>query len=230
MAIEGRNAQGSPGVSAWRGPATVAAVFLIPLLVFAGLAFAVSRHGGFAFDQPMMMWVHSASTQWLTSAAHAASYLGGGIVLVAAVLTALVLCLFRRLGSAFLVLASVYGSSRLNVALKEAFERSRPDYWEHLSVETTYSFPSGHAMGSMSLAAPLVVLAWRTRFRPIALALAVVYVVAVGSSRVYLGVHFPSDVLAGWCLTLLWVGILVVFLHLLTTRIARQAPRLAEWI
>ena len=117
-----------------------------------------------------------------------------------------------------------------DVALKPAFERSRPDFWEHLSAENTFSFPSGHAMGSMSLAAPLVVLAWGTRYRWASLAVAVVYVLAVGASRVYLGVHFPSDVLAGWCLTVLWVGILVVILLLVTRVLRRYAPTLADWV
>ncbi|USX45815.1 phosphatase PAP2 family protein [Dietzia kunjamensis] len=128
------------------------------------------------------------------------------------------------------MLAAVYGSSRLNVAFKPAFERSRPDFWEHLSTENTFSFPSGHAMGSMSLAAPLVVLTWGSRYRWAALAVAVVYVLAVGASRVYLGVHFPSDVLAGWCLTVLWVGILVVILLLVTRVLRRYAPTLADWV
>lgn len=133
-------------------------------------------------------------------------------MLAASVVIALLLCVLRRFGGAFLVLAAVYGSSRLNVAFKPAFERSRPDFWEHLSAENTFSFPSGHAMGSMSLAAPLVVLTWGSRDRWAALAVAVVYV------------------LAGWCLTVLWVGILVVILLLVTRVLRRYAPTLADWV
>lgn len=148
---------------------------------------------------------------------------------VAAVVIALLLCVMRRVGGAFLVVASVYGSSRLNVALKPAFERSRPDFWEHLSVETTHSFPSGHAMGSMSIAAPLVVLAWSTRYRWVALIVAAVYVLVVGVSRVYLGVHFPSDVLAGWSLTLVWVAVLALLLTVVTRLVEQRAPQFARW-
>lgn len=215
--------------SGWRAPAAAAAVFLALLLIFAGLAVAVSDGGHVGADRPVMMWVHGATSPWLTAAAETASFFGGWLVLVASFVVALVCCLRRRLGGAFLVLASVYGASRGNAALKSAFERTRPDFWEHLSVETTYSFPSGHAMGSMSIAAPLVVLAWGTRFRWPVLAVAAVYVGAVGASRVYLGVHFPSDVLAGWCVAVLWVGVLVVLLLVVGRWATAHAPRLAAW-
>lgn len=229
MSLDDGNARRVPGVSSWRAPAAGAAVLLVLLGVFVGLALAASD-GSVAVDQPVMMWVHGATTPWLTAAAETASYIGGHVVLVASVVIALLLCVLRRFGGAFLVLAAVYGSSRLNVAFKAAFERTRPDFWEHMSAENTFSFPSGHAMGSMSIAAPLVVLAWGTRFRWAALAVAVVYVAAVGASRVYLGVHFPSDVLAGWSLTVLWVGILVMVLLLVARLLRRYAPALAEWV
>lgn len=230
MTIDDGDTRPSTGASRWRAPAAGAGFLLALLAVFAGLAFAVSDDETVSLDRPVMMWVHGATTPWLTAAAETASYLGGQFVLAASVVIALLLCFLRRFGGAFLVLAAVYGSSRLNVAFKPAFERSRPDFWEHLSAENTFSFPSGHAMGSMSLAAPLVVLTWGSRDRWAALAVAVVYVLAVGASRVYLGVHFPSDVLAGWCLTVLWVGILVVILLLVTRVLRRYAPTLADWV
>ncbi|WP_271799806.1 phosphatase PAP2 family protein [Dietzia maris] len=230
MTTDDGDARRSRGAATWGAVAAGAGMLGVLLLVFVGLASAVADDGHVPLDRPVMMWVHGATTPWLTAAAETASYLGGQFVLAASAVIALLLCVLRRFGGAVLVLAAVYGSSRLNVALKPAFERSRPDLWEHLSVENTFSFPSGHAMGSMSLAAPLVVLAWGTRYRWASLAVAVVYVLAVGASRVYLGVHFPSDVLAGWCLTVLWVGILTVILLLVTGVLRRYAPTLAEWV
>src|SRR3546814_8426441 len=90
------------------------------------------------------------------------------------------------------------GSGLLTVVAKQAFARDRPSLWESIAPEHNFSFPSGHAMGSMTLAAVLVLLAWPTRWRwPVVAAMAV-FVPMVGLSRVYLGVHFPSDILAGW--------------------------------
>lgn len=210
-------------------PATgaAAALILIPLLVFGVLAVEVARQGSFAFDRTVMLWVRGATTPWLTDAATFVSLLGGKSVPVAAALTALVLCVRRRWVDAGFILAAYFAASRINVALKSLFERTRPDFWEHLSAENTFSFPSGHAMGSMSIAAPLVVLTWGTRYRWPVLVVAAFYVLAVGASRVYLGVHFPSDVIAGWCVTVAVVAVFVLILQAASQRIRRRAPALS---
>jgi membrane-associated phospholipid phosphatase len=75
------------------------------------------------------------------------------------------------------------------------------------------SFPSGHALSSMSFAAAAVVVGWRTRFRWSVAIAGAIFVHAVGLSRVYLGFHYPSDVVAGWSLALAWVILLAVILH-----------------
>jgi undecaprenyl-diphosphatase len=96
------------------------------------------------------------------------------------------------------------GAALLNVCAKHGFQRVRPDLWQPLSPEQSFSFPSGHAMQTMAMFAALMVL---RRATPGAWALALAggaYVAAVGLSRAYLGVHFPSDVLAGWCASITW--------------------------
>ena len=94
----------------------------------------------------------------------------------------------------------------LNLAAKHYFARARPDLWLSLAPETTFSFPSGHAMGSMTLAAVVTALAWNTRWRWPACLAAIAFALLVGMSRVYLGVHFPSDILAGWSAALAWTA------------------------
>lgn len=213
-------------VASTTGVVAIAALISVLLLTFLGLAFLTSDNADVAIDRSVMLWLHGESTLWLSAAARGGTVLGGRIVLVVSVVLAAVLCLRRRLSAAVLVVASVYGSSRLNVALKPVFERSRPDFWDHMTVETTYSFPSGHSMAAMSIAAPLVVIAWNTRYRWPTFTAAAAYVIAVGASRVYLGVHYPSDVLAGWCLTLLWVAIVVVVMGLVARVVRwRLTPR-----
>lgn len=230
MSIDESSAIRFPAVVSGKPLVAVAALFAVPLVVFAALAAVVASKGDIVFDRPVMMWVNSVTEPWLVAVAQGASQLGGLVVPAAAGLIALVLCVLRRVSSAFLVVAAEFGASEINDTLKTTFQRSRPEFWEHLSVETTHSFPSGHAMATMALAAALLVVSWGTRYWRVVLAAAVVYVVSVGASRVILGVHFPSDVLAGWCLTLIWVGILVLFLRLVVPWISRRSPRIGAWL
>jgi undecaprenyl-diphosphatase len=107
------------------------------------------------------------------------------------------------------------GSALLNLATKQLFARERPSLWESIAPEGTYSFPSGHAMGSMTLAWVCVLLAWRTQRSLPVTALAMGFTLLVGLSRIYLGVHYPSDILAGWAAASVWAVscFLVVFQH-----------------
>ena len=95
--------------------------------------------------------------------------------------------------------------------------RMRPDLWLSITPETTYSFPSGHAMASATLAMAIIMLCWPTRARWWVTIVAIVLAVLVGVSRIYLGVHYPSDILTGWIASIAWV----VGIHEL---IVRKAP------
>lgn len=102
--------------------------------------------------------------------------------------------------------------------------------WTWATPAGGYSFPSGHATGSMALTAVFVMLAWPTRGRWWALLGGAVYAIGVGLSRLHLGVHFPSDILAGWAVALAWVAGIRLFLPdcALNWRSSRLA-RLERW-
>ncbi len=180
-------------------------VLLLPLWLFGGLAEEVHEGEAFAFDVPLLEWAHGlhspARDRVFLFFTHAGYEWG---VVPFDVLLVLALGALRRHREAFFAGVALAGSGILNVAAKHYFGRARPSLWESLLPETTYSFPSGHAMGSMTLAAVLVLLAWRTRWRLPVLAVMSLFVVMVGLSRVYLGVHYPSDILAGWAAALAW--------------------------
>jgi membrane-associated phospholipid phosphatase len=116
-----------------------------------------------------------------------------------------VLLALRHRGNALFWAVAMGGTGVLNSGAKLFFRRERPELWLSPAPEHTYSFPSGHAMGSMALVAALAVLAWPTRWRWWAIILGGAFTLSVGFSRVYLGVHFPSDVVAGWSASLAWV-------------------------
>jgi undecaprenyl-diphosphatase len=110
--------------------------------------------------------------------------------------------------AALLVLVSIGGGTLLSSGLKGLFDRPRPDLVPHGVEVYTMSFPSGHATLSavtyLTLGALLARVQPRRRVKAYLLSVAVLLAVLIGASRVYLGVHWPTDVLAGWCVGAAW--------------------------
>jgi len=177
----------------------------LPMLLFGSLADAVREGEGLPFDLPILRWLHGLATPTLDRVALALSLVGGPLPMIGlAALLFIGFCLQRHYHEAFFFLMVVGGSALLNVLGKVVFRRERPDLWVSLAPEADYSFPSGHAMGSAALVAGLVCLVWGTRWRWPTLVVGALFTLGVGLSRLYLGVHYPSDILAGWSATLAW--------------------------
>lgn len=187
---------------------------LAPLALFAALAEEVHEREAFPFDEPLLHAMQALHTPTRDAVMMAVTTLGyaWGVVPVAVVLP-LVLAARRRTRQALYAALAMGGTSLLNIGAKAFFSRDRPNLWPSIAPETTYSFPSGHAMGSMALVVVLCVLAWPTRARWAVIALGAAFVLLVGVSRVYLGVHYPSDILAGWAAALAWTLGLAVVVH-----------------
>jgi len=128
-------------------------------------------------------------------------------VLIALATTGFLL-LVKKGGAAILVIVSVVGGALLSVALKAGFDRPRPNLIPHAVQVYSGSFPSGHAMLAtvtyLTLGALLARVQTQRRVKAYLLSLAVLLSVLIGASRVYLGVHWPTDVLAGWCVGAAW--------------------------
>jgi undecaprenyl-diphosphatase len=180
---------------------------VLPLWGFAELAGELREGEAFPFDAPILQFAHALANAGFDEAFLMISALGyqWGVVPVDVILV-LVLALKRRAREGLFAGLALGGSALLNMAAKHAFARQRPSLWESIAPETTYSFPSGHAMGSMTLAWVCVLLAWRTRWRLPVASVATVFAVLVGLSRIYLGVHYPSDILAGWTAASVWAA------------------------
>lgn len=178
---------------------------LLPLWGFGELAEDVHEQEAFFFDRPLLDFAHSVASPaldrlalWLGEIGYSYGVLPFDIALV------LSLALHRRKREGLFAGIALGGSALLNMGAKHFFGRTRPDFWLSLAPETSYSFPSGHAMAAMTLAAVLVALAWHTRWRWATACIALAFALLVGASRVYLGVHFPSDILAGWAAAVAW--------------------------
>lgn len=181
------------------------ACILAPLCVLGGLAAEVHQRERIAFDEPLLLFARASADAgldrwflWLSRAGHAYGVVPADLLLVA------VLALRRHAREAVFAAIALGGSALLNIGAKHGFARARPSLWESIAPEASYSFPSAHAMGSATLACVLVALAWNTRWRWPVLLGSAAFVLGVGLSRVYLGVHYPSDVLAGWAAAMAW--------------------------
>ncbi|WP_262489847.1 phosphatase PAP2 family protein [Hymenobacter terrenus] len=115
---------------------------------------------------------------------------------------------------------SVGGSMLLTQVIKFLVARPRPELWASIHPETTYSFPSGHAMDTAAVATAVGFLLWQHRAYWLARPLGPVFALNVGWARLYLGVHYPSDVLAGWASAVGWV----IGVQVLATLAVRQPP------
>lgn len=191
--------------NAWR----IALLFvglLLPLAGFVMLAEEIHEAEALHFDDALLWRMRGLASPPLDAFFVLVSKLGyqWGVIPLDVLVVAL-LAWQRHWRNALFAATAFVGSAVLNLGSKQLFQRERPSLWESIAPESTFSFPSGHAMGSMTLAATVVFLAWPTRWRWPALLGAALFVPLVGLSRVHLGVHYPSDILGGWCAALVWV-------------------------
>ncbi|WP_394688221.1 phosphatase PAP2 family protein [Hoeflea sp.] len=128
----------------------------------------------------------------------------------------------KHYGAALYAVLSVGSGALLSQTLKQYYGRPRPDLVDHLDTVHTLSFPSGHALVTtvayLTLASIVIGFLDNRRARIYVLAVAVLVAVIVGVSRVYLGVHWPSDVAAGWALGAAWASLSWLIVHVLTLR------------
>lgn len=192
---------------------------LAPLWLFVELADEVHELEDFYFDDALLWQAHALSGPTLDRFFVVVSALGyqWGVVPVDIALTAALL-VARRWREATFAGVSFAGSALLNMATKQFFQRDRPTLWESIAPEHTFSFPSGHAMGSATLAMVVVLLCWHTRWRWLAVGLAALFALLVGASRIYLGVHYPSDILGGFAAGIAWVAGVYLVLYRIRER------------
>ena len=182
--------------------------------------------GETVFDLRLANWLHGHATEPLTEFFEAATALGNGVVLAAVTAVAAYLLLRRRQHAEALLMALAFvGAEILSYSLKLGFRRDRPFFTDPLASESTFSFPSGHATVSLAVYGALSVVLTRRlrgRARVACLAAAVLLVSLIGFSRLYLGVHFLTDVLAGFSAGMAWLALCVVALDLHQRRRARR--------
>lgn len=179
--------------------------------VFAGFAGAVEEGWTQTLDERTLRWLAARRTPLLDEVMLEITSLGNGAVLVMLVgIASVFLWLTHHRWSVYILLAGVIGGKVLNNLLKNAFGRPRPDMIERIEQVSSLSFPSGHAMSSLIVYGSVAYLVGRLepapRLRRTTWAFSVLIILGIGISRMYLGVHYPSDVLAGFLAGLAWLA------------------------
>ena len=180
------------------------------LFAFGWLAEEMLEGDTQRFDAFVRDAVHRHAAPGLTWIMQGFSFVGSVLVVTTLSIVAIAVSVyFRQARTAALLAITMVGMATLEVALKLAFHRPRPVAYFG-PTPTTYSFPSGHAMGSVCfygvLAAILAARASGRRAKWCMWTGALLLIGTIGFSRVYLGVHYPSDVIAGYCAGAVWVG------------------------
>lgn len=195
---------------------------LLILFVLAKLAEEVLEREAFAFDTNFLLWLHQFANPNLDHLMLFVTNIGNPstVVIVAGVNILLLWWRRYREEAKFFVLACL-GGLMLNTGLKLFFCKPRPELWHQLISEKSFSFPSGHALGSMVLYG-FIAYELTTQFPSFAkviYSLTVILITSIGISRLYLGVHWPTDIIAGYGVGFLWLMICITMLKLQKLRL-----------
>jgi undecaprenyl-diphosphatase len=204
------------------------AISALVIWAFAELADGVAEGESRTFDRAALLWIHAHAPEWLGVPMRFVTTLGYYYVVLPLLAVAiLVLYLKGWKLSAVLLSVSTTGGALLTFVLKVLFERARPELFDSGYTAFSYSFPSGHATVAVGFYGALtLILAYRLRgfMRWSVAACGVALVLLIGFSRLYLGVHYPTDVLAGFLAAPLWlIFIGTVYVAWLSFRSLRAA-------
>jgi undecaprenyl-diphosphatase len=197
-------------------PFAILAIVAAMLAIFGKLAGGVMDGDTHGFDEALLRALRNPADPadpigpaWLEHVMRDVTSLGSFTVVAMVTLGAIgYLLIDGKPAVALFVAVAIAGGTMLSEGLKHLFARPRPELVAHLVEVQTASFPSGHAMLSaatfLTLGALLVRVQSRRRLKAYLLTIAILLTLMIGASRVYLGVHWPTDVLAGWCAGAAW--------------------------
>lgn len=182
--------------------------------LFGVIAEGVEEGATQGFDEAVLQWFEGRRTPFLDEIMLEITTLGGGVVLIMIVLiTSVFLWQTNHKWSVYLLMLGTMGAKLANTLLKMGFNRERPSVVEGIDAVHSLSFPSGHAMSSMAVYGCVAYLVGRLEPKPVLKHLvwgfSAALILLIGISRMYLGVHYPSDVVAGFLGGLAWLAFVI---------------------
>ena len=207
-----------------------AALAIAGTWVFAELAAHVRSGATQQFDDAVLRWMGAHQVPWLRTAMLQVTALGTGVVVMMVVaVAALFLWLTRHRHSAALLLVTTSVGIVINGLLKDVFHRDRPSIFRWGTEVFSSSFPSGHAMSAAIVYGTVAYLAARLqrthRARIATAVVATLLIALIAFSRMYLGVHYPSDTLAGMAIGFAWAAFCMATLEAIQLVALRRAPQ-----
>lgn len=184
------------------------------VIIFSILALNIHSAWVTSFDHTLILAIQGMESPWLTELMFMFTWIGNTKQVIAIAIFTMVILYFilKHRMELWMFVITCGGSALLNVFLKTRFLRDRPTY-HRLIEETGYSFPSGHSMAAFTLYCSIAFLLWKhmsnTLSRVLTILLSSFFIVAIGVSRIYLGVHFPSDVIGAYFISGCWVSLCI---------------------
>lgn len=181
---------------------------------FSYIATAISNQSIEHFDTSIIHFVQGMEAPWLTAILKVFTWIGSeyAVALITVIAFFLLFFTFRYRQQAFLLVVTIAGTAILNTLLKLYFKRERPELHRIMDA-TGFSFPSGHTMMAFSLYTILAYIAWRnvkTKMSRLLLILSAgLMILLIAGSRIYLGVHYPSDIVGGIFASAFWLTIVI---------------------
>ena len=201
------------------------AVATFCLWVFFQIAEKVFAEETTEFDTAILQSIYEQHTPLLNKIMTGITFLGNGSTLIyLSCIVGIVLLISRKFASAFTLIIVTSGGIDLNIWLKNIYARVRPALWERIVDATNYSFPSGHAMVSLifyGFICYLLIVNFRS-WTSIILFVTVSLILEIGFSRLYLGVHWPTDIIAGYAAGLVWLISCILSLEILQFLFRKQ--------
>lgn len=225
-------------IQAWRDHISQQLLPLLTLVRVGGLIAAAIALWGFAtladdvldqethqLDLSILLSLHEIHRPWLDTVMLGLTFLGEPWLLTIASLVVGVWLLWRQQRSEAMTLAiAAVGATGLNLWLKTLFGRARPELWERIVDVRYYSFPSGHAMLSMVVYGLLgyLLATYLRNWRLSIVSLTIALILSIGFSRLYFGVHWPTDIIAGYAAGFVWLITCVLSIKIWHQRAAIQ--------
>ncbi|MGL4880868.1 MAG: phosphatase PAP2 family protein, partial [Waterburya sp.] len=197
----------------------------LPLQIFIILLFAVQNHeGALNWELPILYTIHDQTGEKLNILAETLTRLGNFKITTPVIAgMALSFLWFKRWNYSLYTIMTFLGAITISYTGKIIVHRARPHLWELVyQIGSDYSFPSGHAMSSMSFALVLIILTWNSSWRWLTLIVGSLFVFSIAWTRLYLGVHYPSDILGGWMIAIAWSMVVLLMSKLLLTQLISE--------